>query len=117
MMTIAKYCDLDRQSLWRRARTIPDLVVSLLFEWRVDGISIGRWRNHCNTYLTLPSPPRLSSPSPPSVAQLTQNSPKGDRLLGVGPSAAAEAAAVNFLSISHLTFCGMSTKIKGWNDC
>ena len=116
MMTIAKYCDLDRQSLWRRARTIPDLVVSLLFEWRVDGISIGRWRNHCNTYLTLPSPPRLSSPSPPSVAQLTQNSPKGDRLLGVGPSAAA-AAAVNFLSISHLTFCGMSTKIKGWNDC
>ena len=60
---------------------IFDLVFCLLFEWRVDG----RWRNHCNTYLTLPPPLLLlllPAPRPvraPSVAQLTQNSPKGGR--------------------------------------
>ena len=40
------------------------LIFRLLFEWRVDG----RWRNHCNTYLTLPLP---SPPSPVLLADAT----------------------------------------------
>ena len=81
------------------------LIFRLLFEWRVDG----RWRNHCNTYLTLPLPslarsPRRrdvrSLPRAPSVAQLTQNSPKGetaDRSRSGFTRASSATVAVNCL--------------------
>ena len=51
---------------------IFDLVICLLFEWRVDG----RWRNHCNTYLTLPPPLLLlllAAPRPPCALRLSLN--------------------------------------------
>ena len=111
---------------------IFDLVICLLFEWRVDG----RWRNHCNTYLTLPLPslarsPRRrdvrSLPRAPSVAQLTQNSPKGetaDRSRSGFTRASSATVAVNCLvhpprslvihAYPHCLYLLVSLDGRGW---